>query len=113
MVLTNVSASLTPMMSEMGETISLESPPMAATSLATSPHLGPATRAEMSPPMALAAVMAWRVEGFSLAPSCSANTSVDCRRDEPSTDEDSLTEAWRVAENILKTVLVEFLGQIT
>ena len=61
---------------------------MAASSLATSPHLGPATRAEMSPPMALAAVMACRVDGFSLVPSCSANTRVDWKR-EPKTEEES------------------------
>ena len=67
--------------------LTFERPPMAATSLATSPHLGPATRAEISPPMALAAVMACLVEGFSLAPSCSANTRVDCIRD-PKTEEE-------------------------
>ena len=48
-----------------------------ATSLATSAHLVPATRQVISPPTLLAAVMAWRVTGESLALSCSASTKVE------------------------------------
>merc|ERR1719150_1666489 len=58
-------------------TNTLVTPFTPATSLATSPHLEPATRQVMSPPMVLAAVMALRVTGERLALSCSASTRVE------------------------------------
>merc|ERR1719184_340394 len=52
-------------------------PSSPATSFATAPQLVPATRHVMSPPTALAAVMAFSVAGLRVALSCSASTRVD------------------------------------
>ena len=46
----------------------------------TGPHWAPATRQEMLPPTFWAAVMAFRVTGFSLSLLCSAKTSVLWKR---------------------------------
>ena len=54
---------------------------MAATSFATLPTSGPATRQDISPPTFLAAVIACLVAGRTFLPLCSTSTNVDWHLD--------------------------------
>lgn len=65
--------------------------------LLTPAQLDPATRQDTSPPSFLAAVIALRVMGLMVLLSCSATTSVDCKR---------LTPPYREIINIRVKIMI-------